>query len=259
MLHPGCGSSTLGVILQSEYGCEVVNADFSKVMKAATLWSRPSIRGVESMSVLLMRGAAGYAVEIFERTGMVSIGLMAPSCLPTTGTPVAEQVVVGIPCVKAFCAGRGRGEANVKYQAALLLGRAHARAYLYGAGSLSSLETIIFGERASGPWTSRGVLRDWSGFHNGGYSSRLSLNVMSEGKTKAACSDARPWVLVAISHVHLESLCGSRSSPCRVEVDRSAEMVQLERPCITKDVAEAPRNGSLRTSPGNATGTQESA
>lgn len=31
ILHPGCGSSTLGVVLQQEHGCDVVNADFSEV------------------------------------------------------------------------------------------------------------------------------------------------------------------------------------------------------------------------------------
>eukprot|EP00903_Cladosiphon_okamuranus_P019211 g17665.t1 len=30
ILHPGCGSSTLGVVLQQEHGCDVVNADFSE-------------------------------------------------------------------------------------------------------------------------------------------------------------------------------------------------------------------------------------
>eukprot|EP00752_Nemacystus_decipiens_P008250 g7377.t1 len=30
ILHPGCGSSTLGVVLQREHGCDVVNADFSE-------------------------------------------------------------------------------------------------------------------------------------------------------------------------------------------------------------------------------------
>lgn len=32
ILHPGCGSSTLGVVLQREHGCDVVNADFSQVL-----------------------------------------------------------------------------------------------------------------------------------------------------------------------------------------------------------------------------------
>ncbi|CAN0517686.1 unnamed protein product, partial [Ectocarpus sp. 12 AP-2014] len=30
ILHSGCGSSTVGVVLQREHGCDVVNADFSK-------------------------------------------------------------------------------------------------------------------------------------------------------------------------------------------------------------------------------------
>lgn len=32
ILHPGCGSSTLGVVLKREHGCDVVNADFSEVL-----------------------------------------------------------------------------------------------------------------------------------------------------------------------------------------------------------------------------------
>lgn len=33
VLHPGCGSSTLGVVLQRDHGCEVVNTDFSEVLQ----------------------------------------------------------------------------------------------------------------------------------------------------------------------------------------------------------------------------------
>ena len=32
ILHPGCGTSTLGVVLHRDHGCSVVNADFSKVL-----------------------------------------------------------------------------------------------------------------------------------------------------------------------------------------------------------------------------------
>lgn len=38
ILHPGCGSSTLGVVLQREHGCDVVNADFSEVLVLWRSW-----------------------------------------------------------------------------------------------------------------------------------------------------------------------------------------------------------------------------
>lgn len=39
ILHSGCGSSTVGVVLQREHGCDVVNADFSEVSRCGDVGS----------------------------------------------------------------------------------------------------------------------------------------------------------------------------------------------------------------------------
>ncbi|CAN0266109.1 unnamed protein product [Pylaiella littoralis] len=89
ILHPGCGSSTLGVVLEREHGCDVVNADFSEGVMDRMRELYPGCRFVFSDA----RDAAGFSSGSFDIA--VDKGLFDSVTARTEGRQEAAKALLG--------------------------------------------------------------------------------------------------------------------------------------------------------------------
>ncbi|CAM9567753.1 unnamed protein product [Scytosiphon promiscuus] len=89
ILHPGCGSSTVGVVLQLEHGCDVVNADFSEGVMDSMRARYPGCEFVRSDA----RDAAGFRANSFDLA--IDKGLFDSVTARTEGREEAAKKLLG--------------------------------------------------------------------------------------------------------------------------------------------------------------------
>ncbi|CAM9946754.1 unnamed protein product [Ascophyllum nodosum] len=88
ILHPGCGTSTLGVVLHRDHGCSVVNADFSKSVVDSM---RARYQGCEFVCSDARR--TGFADDSFDLA--VDKGLFDSATAGTEGRAAKAKELLG--------------------------------------------------------------------------------------------------------------------------------------------------------------------